>query len=120
MANYLIVKSTNMNQLVKEVIELAKLGAEFKGESVAIKVGALYSAKLYIENDSQVIYNATVQKLKTVVPLEEVVVTPKMEFRETVKPTREELEAMTIAEVREATGLKGKNKQELINQFLEG
>lgn len=120
MANYLIVRSTNFNDVVKDIIELANAGAEFKGESVAMKVGALYSAKLYIEDDSKVAYGATVQKLKTVVPIEEKVVTPKVEFRETVKPTREELESMTIAEVREATGLKGKNKQDLINQFLEG
>lgn len=119
MSQYIEISSTDMRIVVQRLLELGKLGAEIDDTCPAFRVGPLYTTRVKIEDDSQVVYDPVVRKGKKLIKdsnkLPEVT-TVKVD--ENKKFTQSELEQMSLAEIRKATGIKEGGKEAIIKQYL--
>lgn len=116
---YIQISSTSMREVVGKLLELGKLGAVLNDSCAAFKVGPVYQCRVVIGDDAGIQYDAVVRKGPSVAT------ETKTEYVEPVKDkpegesyTKEELEDMTLAEVRKATGISDGGKQKIIEEYL--
>lgn len=118
MAQYIEIASSDMRLVIQKALELGKLGAEMDKTCPAHKIGPMYAARVKIDDDSDVKYDNVVKKGKKLVDENDRTPVTTVKIEENKTYTRSELEEMTLAEVRKATGIKEGGKEAIINQYL--
>ena len=119
MSQYIEIASTSMKIVVDNLLELGKLGAKSDKTCPAHKIGPMYVCRVKIEDDKDVVYSPVVRKGRTeAVSAPPPKVTEAVEIKDGERYTKEQLEEMTLAEIRKATGISNGGKQAILEQYL--
>jgi len=119
MSKIINISSARLADVVKEVINLAHLGAYVDNSCPCLKIGPIYTVKVKIEDDSEVVYGPIVKKGASVKQKaeQEKWSNPQVENVDGAY-TREQLEVMTLKQLKENTGIAVGKKEEIIEKYL--
>lgn len=111
----ILISSTNIRQFVTLIAEMGAEGATLD-ETCTARKGLVLATELVVPDDSVIQesqnVHITMQSRADAVTPKEFVYDPAKTY------TAEELESLTIKQVKEVTGLKGRDKQAMIDEYI--
>ena len=116
------VVTVDTRKFVEDILKLGAVGGVIDNKCVAIK-GMFLRAEVMVPEDAVVETNERVSVSADYVAKQHMLQEKMVDDSEFVvedRPySREELEPLSIKQVREITGVKGRDKEIMINQYLE-
>lgn len=109
------VFSVDMRKFVQALLELGSVGGVITDECVAVK-GIMPRAEVLVPEGQAIKESENIQVMKAATRArakQEAVVYKNREY------TKEELEAMSLKDLKDLTGAKGRDKESLINTYFE-